>query len=185
MIDYLQSKIAIGVMLLLACIGVGYFFTAAQWSSYNETKAVVAQKEKQQAELNEALSSVQAFTAAYKARLSDVSTVNLALPPKSGDLPNLLTSVEEMAKAAGVALSNFQITDSANLTGAGVKPALENSIQTQKIDMVASGSYASFVNFMMRLQNNLRIMDVDHVTVKADENGQLTYDIHMRAYYQK
>lgn len=185
MIEYLQSKIAVGAMLLLACLGVGYFFTAGQWTAYNQAKADVAQKQNQQRELNEALASIQSFTAAYKARLSDASMVNLALPSKSGDLPNLLSSIEEMAKAAGVSLSNFQITDSGTVTGAGQKPALENSIQTQKVDMVASGSYASFVNFMMRLQNNLRLMDVDHVTVRADENGQLQYNIQLRTYYQK
>jgi Tfp pilus assembly protein PilO len=185
MIDYLQSKIAMGALLLVVILGVGYFFTAGQWSAYKQAKADVAQKQEQQRALNEALSSIQSFNAAYKARLADADMVNLALPAKSGDLPNLLSSVEEMAKAAGVALSNFQITDSGTATGAGTKPALENSIQTQKIDMVASGSYASFVNFMMRLQNNLRLMDVENVTAKADENGQLQYDVQLKTYYQK
>jgi len=182
MIDYLQSKIVAGAILLIACFGVGYFFTNQQWAGYNQVKADVAQKETQQRELNDALASVQAFITAYKSRLSDAAMVNLALPAKGSDLPNLLSSIEEMAKASGVVLSNFQVTDPVAVSG---KAALENSIQTQKIDLVASGSYASFVNFMTRLQGNLRLMDLDHVTVKADENGQLQYNISLRTYYQK
>ncbi len=182
MIEYLQSKIVAGALLLVACLGVGYFFTNQQWAAYTSAKAQVAEKQAQQQELNDAIAKVQAFVSAYKSRLSDVPTVNLALPGKQPDLPNLLSSIEEMAKASGVTLSNFQVTDP--LVTAS-KPALENQIQTQKIDLVASGSYASFVNFITRLQSNLRLMDLDHVTVRADENGQTQYNINLRTYYQK
>lgn len=180
--DYLQSKVVTGALLLVACLGVGYFFTNQQWIAYNQAKTEVSQKQAQQQQLNDALASVQAFISSYKSRLSDASMVNLALPAKSSDLPNLLSSVEEMAKASGVVLSNFQISDPATATG---KPAAENSIQTQTINLAASGSYASFVNFMTRLQSNLRLMDLEQVTVSSDESGQLQYNINLKTYYQK
>lgn len=182
MIAYLQSKIVAGALLLVACLGVGYFYTNQQWVAYNQAKSEVVLKQAQQQQLNEALSSVQAFISAYKSRLSDASMVELALPAKTSDLPNLLSSVEEMAKASGVALSNFQISEPTTATG---KPAAENSIQTQSINLAASGSYASFVNFMTRLQSNLRLMDLEHVTVNSDESGQLQYNISLKTYYQK
>lgn len=181
MTDSLQTKIIVGVILILACFGVGFFFTLDQWTSYSLAKSALEQKQAEQQQLKEALSLAENFVAEFNSKAKDAEVANLALPAKDSDLSNLIANLGDMAKASGLALSDFGVEQ---VVPAG-NPVVENGIQTQKINLTASGNYASFKDFVLRLQNNIRIMDVDQVTAKADESGQVEYQMVIRAYYQK
>jgi len=181
MTDTLQSRIIIASLLLVACLGIGYFFTSSQWTNYSVTKSVLAQKQTEKEGLKSALARAQNFVNDYKAKSKDASIVDLALPVSNPDLSNLIATLGEQAKSSGLALSNFSIVDVIPTTGA----VSANGIQTQKITLKASGNYASFKDFILRLQTGLRIMDVDQITARAEENGDVEYQITLRTYYQK
>lgn len=181
MTDSLQSKVLVGVLLFLACIGVGYFFTSEQWSAYQLSKSQLAQKQAEQQQLNEAISQAQNFVNEYDTKAKDAPLVNLAIPAKDADLSNLIATLGDLAKSSGLTLSNFSINDVLPLEG----EVRDNSIMTQQVRLDASGNYASFKDFLLRLQTSARIMDVDQVSAKADDSGQVEYQITLRAYYQK
>lgn len=181
MTDSLQSKIIVGLFLFLGLVGVGYLFTAEQWSAYQSSKSQLSQKQAEEQQLKDALSQAENFVKEYESKGSDISLVNLALPPKDSDLSNLVATLGDLAKASGLALSNFRVDEVVPLSG----EIRENSIITQMIRLDASGTYASFKDFLLRLQSSARIMDVDQIGAKADESGQVEYQITLRSYYQK
>ncbi len=179
MSNSLQTKVVIILLLIVACFGVGYFFTTPQWSAYSQAKSLLSHKQAEAEQLHQALSSMQTFVGQFNSHQQDLSRVNLALPVRAADLPNFLTSLSAMAQASGLALSNFTILE--NVTD---KPAPANSIQTAHITISASGAFESFKDFMKRAETNLRLIDVDRISVKSD-NDQIQYVITLRTYYQK
>jgi hypothetical protein len=182
MTDSLQSKVITGGILFLACLIVGYFFTLPQWEAYSASRLLLAQKQEEAKQINDAMTSAEAFVKSYAEQKSDLATVNLAMPAKNSDAPNLLQNIADLARLSGMSLMNLQIDE---VVAGANKTVSENTIQTQKLTMMASGTYPSFRDFVFRLQNNLRIIDVDHVTAKADENAVVQYQINLRTYYQK
>jgi Tfp pilus assembly protein PilO len=182
MTDSLQSKVITGVVLLVACLGVGYFFTLPQWENYSANRALLIQKQAEGKKISDAMNSVESFVNSYAEQKADRATVALAMPTKNSDTPNLLQNVSELARLSGMSLMNLQIDETPQASG---KTATDNTIQTQKITMMASGTYPSFRDFAFRLQNNMRIIDIDRVTAKADENLLIIYQINLRTYYQK
>ncbi len=182
MTDSLQSKVITGGVLLLVCLGVGYFFTLPQWENYSGSRALLAQKQEEGKTISEGINSVDGFVKNYSDQKADQPTVNLAMPAKTSDAPNLLQNISDLARLSGMNLMNLQIDESSSTTG---KITIDNTLQTQKITMMASGTYPSFRDFVFRLQNNLRLIDIDHITAKADENLLIIYQINLRAYYQK
>jgi len=171
-----------GAILVIACLGVGYFVTSPQWTKYSlgKDKLVGAQNDNQH--YKQALASMQNFLDKYKNYASQVPTVNLALPAKSFDLPNFASSMSNLAKASGVVLSNFSIQDAISPTQ---KNPVENSIQTVLVSLSAVGTYPSFKDFILRLEQHLRIVDIGHVSIRGDSTGQVQYQINLQTYYQK
>ena len=180
MSNSLQSKVILGLILVIGCFGVAYFFTTPQWSRYSAAKANLERKQTEKEQLTTALNSMQTFISQFNGQKDNLEKVNLALPAKSADLPNLLTSLSALAQASGMTLSNFTIAESSSSD----KPAPVNSIQTAKINLTASGSFESFKDFIIRLETDLRLIDIENVTLKA-ENEQIQYVINLRTYYQK
>ncbi|OGE87560.1 MAG: hypothetical protein A3J07_04970 [Candidatus Doudnabacteria bacterium RIFCSPLOWO2_02_FULL_49_13] len=175
-----QSKIVLGLIVILGCFGVAYFYTTPQWTKYSQAKDNLVRKQAEGAQLTQALNAMQVFVGQYETRQTDLAKVNLALPSKNSDLPNLLASLSSLAQASGIVLSNFTILDG----NTNDKPAPVHSIQTSRITFSASGSFESFKDFMMRLETDLRLIDADHVTIKAD-SAEIQYVINLRTYYQK
>lgn len=180
MTDSTKPKIIIGLILVIACFGVGYFFTIPAWQKYSIAKNSLAQTQSESVDLTQALGAMKDFIAQFTTHQSDADKVSRALPSQYPDLTNLLGNLSSEAQASGMVLSSFGIQ-----TETDSKPKLANTIQTIKVDIAASGSYESFRDFLMRLETSLRITDVDHVSVKASEIGQPQFQMSIRTYYQK
>lgn len=175
-----KSIVTTSAIIIIACLVVGYFVTLPQWNKYSLAKDQLAAMQNENKRLSAALSSIQSFVDTYNARKSEAPTVTLALPVRSSDLANFTASIGDLAKSSGVTLSNITVETSPS-TGA----AADNSIQVVPINLIASGSYASFRDFMIRLAGHLRIIDVGHIGLRSDESGFLQYQIHLKTYYQK
>lgn len=176
-----KSVMMTGGALILALIGVGYFVTSPQWGKYSEAKAELALAQANNQTTNQALSSLQAFLDDYQKQDENIVKASSALPLKSADLANFVGSVGDLAKVSGVVLSNFSVDE---LTSKDKTPP-ENSLQAVAINLSASGSYPSFKDFVLRLENHLRIIDVSHITLKQDDSGHIQYQVTLKTYYQR
>ena len=169
------------VLLLLACLILGLFVARPQWHKYTDAQAQLAALQTANSNLQDGLNSVQSFLSSYKSNSGNTQLVNQALPVKSSDMQDFVSSIDQMAQASGVLLSNLSVEEE-NPTA---KPVPPNTIQAVVINMSASGNFASFKDLMLRMENYLRIVDINHVTLKADDTGTIEYQIDFRTYYQK
>lgn len=177
--SYKKSTLII-VILIITSLAIGYFITTPQWSKHTESKGQLERAQSDNKKLTDQLAVLQSFLSSYNSNLDKKAVLNQAVPVKSPDLANFMASVDALAKSSGVALSNISIG-----TNAAAQKIVENSIQTVPLNLTASGSYPSFKDFILRLEQHLRLVDVGHVALKSDENGLLEYRIDVSIYYQR
>ncbi len=178
----LQSSTLRLIFLGLVCLAVGFFALKPQWGVYNERRAALAVAQEENDKYKKSLESVQNFLRDYDQHNTDVTTTNLALPVKNVDAGNFVSSLGDLARASGITLSSLQINPT---TTAIDKAPAPNSIQTQGINFMASGSYPAFKDFVLRLENHLRLVDIKRVTLKEDDSGLIEYQIELTTYYQQ
>lgn len=175
-----KSSLITIVILGIVVIAVGLYWAKPQWTSYSQANTMLQEEEAKNVRLEETLNSITSFLEAYDKQEPNISTVNLALPVKSLKEAEFVSSLGQLAQASGIVLSNLQMSAS----GTAEKIAPPNTIQTQKITFTATGSYAAFNDFVLRLESHLRLIDIHHVSVKQDESGQLDYLVDLTTYYQ-
>jgi Tfp pilus assembly protein PilO len=171
----------ISMVLILACIVVGYFFTFAQWNTVSENQAAISVLAVENDKLKQAQNALDTFLQYYKTHQEDVATASTALPLKSDDMPNFINIVSNLAAQSGITLTNFRINY------LPVPAGSENTIQPIQISMVANGSFASFKDLIIRFESSRRLIDIDHITARpaVAAGTQLTYQITLKTYYQK
>lgn len=175
------------VLLILICLVSAYFLYSSFWPGYTQAKQNLASTQEKNATLKEALAGMQVFLQDFKQQGKNAALINLALPKGDSDAPNLLNSLSNTAQESGVILSNFQINEGQN--GAGAKT---NAIQTEDLTMSATANnYASFKDFLQRLEQHLRLVDINHIILSSVGDAStaaspgLQYQVQMRTYYQE
>lgn len=172
------SKIWVGIILIVACMGAG-FFANKFYHGYSDAMSRSKQLNQQSSELNQGSTKTDIFLAGYLDKKSDAKLLNLALPAHDSDIINFMANVAQSAQQSGVSLSGFQITEPAQ------DKAVDNSIQSMELSLSGRGSYPSLKDFLLRLETSLRLIDITHLTLTADENANLQYQMTIKTYYQK
>ena len=172
-------KIWAGVILIIACLAGG-FLTANFYNNYSQSQAQAQVLQSKNSQLSKAVSSTDNFLVNYLKRQADAQSLNLALPAHSSDMSNFVSNLGQLAQQSGVVLAGFQINPVA-----GSNKIADNAIQAVSIALPASGTYSSLKDFILRLESNLRLIDITHIGLTASENGILQYRISFMTYYQK
>ena len=177
-----RSKALVITLLVVACFAVAYFLTIPKWDAYKVAQNQLATLQNQNKVLTDSLATVQSFVDTFNQHQQDVTTLNLALPAKSTDSANFTNSLNQISQSSGIALGALQISEPVVSVD---NPPAPNSIQVEVIHFSGSGSYASFRDFLSRLENNLRLIDVNKISFKADDLGQVEFDVDGQTYFQK
>ncbi|MDO8471741.1 MAG: type 4a pilus biogenesis protein PilO [bacterium] len=92
--------------------------------------------------------------------------------PPAQELEDWYAMIENMAKSA-------QLTDPVTVT---IGNRSEGEVASIPIDVMASGSYESIVNFIKTFQDALRPMNITAIDLTPRENGGMTASIKAIAY---
>lgn len=179
----------VGLGLGLAALVVGYLYTYAQYQELGVANTELAVVEEENAKLKEAQAQVAAFLAQYNRSQSEAQKADRALPMGKPQVPELLGNFDEMARASGLNLSQFNIQESTARVTEETAPQ-PNSIQPLDFQAELSGTFESFKDLLLRTQNNLRLMDLVGLSLdgnsEIDGNGTaLKFILRFRAYYQE
>ena len=111
---------------------------------------------------------------AYQQRYSEFKRLSLIIPA-SKSLPELISTIESMASAAGVIIAELKIEG-----GSGV-----DTFNVINIEVSAEASYDSILNFLGFLEQNIRLMDVNFVSIGSapGESGFLTFEVKAKIYH--
>lgn len=137
--------------------------------------------EKQQA----AISDVQQLLAQYQgvARLSD--SLSMALPNKES-VSSILAQITAISQSSGVVVQSVGITY-LPLKPANATISLARGLGTLRLDIEMAGTYAALKRFLQSLETNIRVMDVQNLTIDpigGSDQDLFNYSLNVDTYYQ-
>ena len=66
------------------------------------------------------------------------------------------------------------------------KQVADNAVDYKDLEIQVNGSYAGFKNFLLLMESNLRIMDLQQINFQVvEESNNIQYNMVIRVYYQK
>jgi Tfp pilus assembly protein PilO len=142
----------------------------------------------------------QTAIATYESESQSVSNVELAMP-SGEDIAGALTEIEGIAANNGITIGGIAVTPPAVQLPAGARAtgappsALMKPLGNFSFKLSAAGSYESFKNFLSEVETNIRIFDVQNVSLEpsnAVSNGgkaagprdMFNYTLTLVTYYQ-
>lgn len=179
----LKSKNFIIFGLIILLTAGGFLALKPKWQAFSSSKVKLNGLVAEETRLNEIKTKFQTFLKGYKDHEQDANRANQALPLKESDLPNVLANIEQLSQASGLSLGEIGFESSGTGESKEKQPA-EYSIQVVPLVIIATGSFASLQNFLTKVENYLRLMDVLSIDMQAEDSASITYQIRLRVYYQ-
>jgi Tfp pilus assembly protein PilO len=143
-------------------------------------------KDKREAsqKLQTKINAIVAAQAQYAKNLDNLPLLEEALPSKS-EFPRLAFFLEENASTSAVELKNLTF-EKIEVSGKSSSPSAKaNSLN---FSLSASGDYANLKDFINRLENSRRILELDSIIfnqVKKEEGWQLSIQVAGQASFTK
>jgi Tfp pilus assembly protein PilO len=109
--------------------------------------------------------------------------------PDTVDNIRLIIDLNSVALRHGFSLKNITATAKSGSSGpAPSHDASVASIATPTLDTVAvsfsvTAPYQQFISFMQDLEASLRVMDVTHLTVSANDSGTYDFGVQLNTYW--
>jgi hypothetical protein len=177
-----QFKGFIPLLMGVIAIIAGYFFTYPQWTDLSTNRASLAAAEAENARVKEAEAQMQTFLSQYNNSSDKLEGANKVLPLNHGALQDVLGNLDSYATASGISLASVAFADSGtNAT----KEIAEYTVTYIDLTISASGTYPSYRNFLLQLENSLRLVDIHTINLAAGESGNMDLKFVARVYYQK
>lgn len=169
----LQISSGLLTIIIVAAVGaIAYFLTWPKYKNFRDT--LNSRNEKQDALQNRRsqMQDLQELAAEVKRKDKDLTKLDEALPD-APRIPELLANLDYLTKQSGVVLEGLQLTtpDAATAPkeppsggpkegGEEVKPAGPKTAKIE-IDMEITGNYATLKTFILNVEQNLRLLDID------------------------
>jgi Tfp pilus assembly protein PilO len=121
---------------------------------------------------------------------SDITKLEKMLPANPDNV-KLILEIDALAKSQGLSLQNVKINNSTEedkKTGNNQKPGvrINPDIGTLTLDFTTTGSYTGYVNFIQKLERDLRIMNLKKVSFIAPEDkNTYQYQTSLETYWLK
>lgn len=174
-----KTKTLTLLLLAAACVFAAYF-AYRQYQHLSGSRALLNQAEAEKTKLEDAQKQINKFLEEYASLTGEQTQANAALPVGGANAATVLAQVDKLAQLSGLTLGSLSIRDK----NVEVKIA-ENGVDFQDIEMEVSGSYPAFSNFLLLVEANLRLIDVQNISARAEEENLIKYKLVMRTYYQK
>jgi Tfp pilus assembly protein PilO len=127
---------------------------------------------------NSIIANISALTQQYAQRSSDIARFTSIVPTEKS-APELVSSLQALANNNGLQITTIALSGGVNQD--------KNPYQEQSIDIGVNGTYPAFKNFLLALENNIRIIDIisfDAAPV-GDNSSIISFRIKGNAYYLK
>ena len=179
--------------ILIVLSGALYFtYTSGLWQQAQAVKAVNDQ-------YSSAIDNAQKLISVRDQVLKDYNNISALdrdnlnkMLPNTVDNIRLIIDLNNVALKHGFSLKNI----TANTKDAAGNPSAPSMVQTAQtggisiptLDTVTvsfnvTAPYLQFISFMQDLEANLRIMDVSHLTVTANDTGTYDFSVQLTTYW--
>ncbi len=184
-------SLAIAIALFLGALFAFFNLVQPAYQSSQLVKAQKISKENFLKNQQETIKQVKTVVDAYKGNGNLQNLTALALPP-SRDEANLVNQINVLATKHGIAIQNLTISaptarSVTSKTKATASSSLVRPIGVLTIQVRATASYANFRQFLESVENNIRVTDVNGLTVTPlgrPNQDYYGYDLALATYYQ-
>mgnify|MGYP001616747107 CR=1 FL=1 len=140
-----------------------------------------------------------ALSALYqnKEKAEELERIFFALPQKE-DIPGLLVNLEALASKNGLVIKSVGFTEEAKKATAAVVDSgggaseVSAVVKSLGVNLVLSGDYSSFANFLRSVETSLRLMDVEALSFQQARGNTLgdplteasDFSVDLKVYYR-
>lgn len=163
-------------------VGIALFFVwpavVGGWQQVNALRASVAEREQLLAQRQEILANIQTAYQEYQQRLGQEEGRKFAaFVPVRKDTAEVISALQDIATESGVQITDIRVSE-ASVVKAGQQKTLSFAISL-------TGSYASARAFLDRMEQYVRLMNVDSIEISADSRNSdsLRFSIRADAYF--
>lgn len=181
----------LSAILILIAAGLFFGYVQPTWTGD------VATAKARIASYDSALNAAERFSeneAMLETKRSQIPADELdrlyAFLPDSVNNVELILDLDALAKRSGITLSNFTTSEVPNdsTSNSGKTSSLATTASASPIDSLtlsvsAVGSYDSFRSFLAGIEQSLRPLDVEAITVSNSETGVYTYTLTLKFYW--
>jgi hypothetical protein len=183
-------------ILIILAVGIYGTYTRGVWTEVTAIKATndtyasaIDNAEKLISKRDQVLKSYNNISSDDRDRID-------SMIPNTVDNIRLIIDLNSIALQHGFSLKNITaVTDtssSASGKGSQVVPSNANAsslsisiptLDTVTVSFSASAPYNQFISFLQDMESSLRIMDITHLTVSANDTGTYDYSVQLSTYW--
>lgn len=169
----MSSQNLLGSVLIAVALFMFFAFVLPVYDQIKATQIGINERQVSLIELQDALQKVQQLDSQLEGRVEEVEKLGgVIADEKRAD--EILSSVDAIANQNGVQILKFSMAQTGRQEGFTVA----------NVDLVLRGAYPSFRSFIEGLENNLRLFDVQSISISAPAaGGFLNINIKFNLYY--
>jgi Tfp pilus assembly protein PilO len=186
-------------ILIILAVAIYFTYTKGVWDNAVQAKAVNDQYASAIDSAQRLIAKRDQVLKSYNAISADDRTKLDKMIPNTVDNIRLIIDLNNVALQNGLSLKNISAgaktaTDSGGVQSQSAQSsarsfgARPDSISIPTLDTVTvsfdvSANYQQFISFMQALEANLRIMDVTHLSVAANDTGTYDFSVQLNTYW--
>jgi len=192
----ISSGIIIPGLVLIAALAA-YFIILPGIRAVSEQRNILKTQEQELADRSGSLDNVRRLLGELDEKRPSLMAVDKVIP-KSPEIPELLANLDSVSLVSGLSIDSIQLSQALSLTTArggeevGQFKRQENilastrNIGLMEVNLKAVGSYDRMKNFLLNLELNQRLMDVQELVFEEvdEESGLQEYTLKILTYYQ-
>ena len=185
-INTMNRNITATILIVLAA-ALYFTYTSGVWNNVVTIKAVNDQ-------YTGAISSAEQLISVRDKVLKDYNNISAddrdnldKMIPNTVDNIRLIIDLNSVALQHGFSLKNITASakDSSTNSPSNNQPfnIAIPTLDTVAVSFSVSAPYLQFISFMQDLEASLRIMDITHLTVTANDTGTYDFSVQMNTYW--
>ena len=189
-------SMALALLLVVGAFIFYFNFVSPAYKDMETLKGTLASKQSILAQESTMIKQIQKTISSYKTASQAQGIISASLPSTT-DLAGAITQIYGIAGATGMFVQSFgisqnssvpRVVDSNSSSSVTLKP-----FGSLSFNISAVGSYESFKAFISDIETNIRIFDIQSVSISSVSSGQsgtaqkdsFIYNISVTTYYQQ
>lgn len=185
-----KRNISLVIILILVGAALGVFF-GMDWPAFKkigELNGKISQEKTQYEDQYEAVQIAKSIINQYKSLSGVNQTISLSVP-REAEIQNVLSQINNISLQAGLTTQSINFE---NLTVIqSKKDVLVKNNQIIRVDISLLGSYESFKTWLLAIEGNIRLMDVEKISFSGISGSESTknqgifnFKVSLSVYYQ-
>lgn len=180
-----MPRFAVATAILIAAAAVVFFSIVPQWQQVSKTRAGITRFRLLHEELKELAQLRDDLSQDYNAISEDDFERLSVIAPNQPRISAALVDLETLSTQHGVSLERIDFSDAERGRGPALAAPAVRFTTPIPMTMGMQGSYDSLRAFLIALERNLRVIDLNEVSLTTADGASFTMAIRGAMYYHR